>query len=1009
MAEQGAGRPSLSAVGPGGVPSPGAGPVVTGDRERCARRAAYDEGRMTLRIAAATTLPIGLLLLLAASVRWDLWPSVAPAEPWAGSMATLVLLLVALQLVSVLIAVEHLTYGASGGRLAGAIALVWLFRGLVVAAVVAALLAGRDGWADWSTVVRRGSQVEVAALAVVTLGFLLLRAAVGGPGPVGPSPDGSAPVTASVDTGGQLLAIGASGGGLRAAAFVLGGHQAVQDSSAGLRCGRPGQEPPLFAVSGGSYIAAALALRRGFAADGRRREPPTPWTDAYAVASPEVERLRRHTRYLFQPASRARDGLVSLLMGASVNLAILALALRFLTWVSGQVAATVGLVRATRTPDGELLDLAFAPGWRLDREWLYLLALPLACLVAMVVVTFVGWRSTAVFDEEESEPLRRRLALGSLRVSEHVRPLLLGLAAAWLLVAVLLPAVSVQVVELTTSNRPTATAAGVLDRLGFGRRQLCQEAMVEQVHLAVDAVNDEARISPGETRQTTAGACGFETTVARTVDPRGDADPRNDVVIGPDDGAARALVSSRRLPGQVAGIALLMVLVVALLRRGPSPEASASTGRPARVRRWLLTWLPLLVMGTLGAYLTLLWTFRFLTLVDVDYTFTSAWLTVAACVLAYLVDANATSMHGFYRSRLSDAFAVGVDDETRVAAELPPATVYRFSDLLQRPGQPAGSTVPLHIVTTVNSQAANEAPAMRGGFPMVFGPATVEVHREAGQRVAVPTAAYEAFAGPGRVSIMATVATSGAAISPLMGRYGAQMAPYRLLLTLFNLRVGTWVRNPMHVGGGFPAPGGWGELLWLTRKPGLAQVALEAFGNSSANRRWLYLSDGGHLDNTGLVECVRHCLTVRRTGRVLVLDASNDPVDTWSAVGDAISVVRADLDVDLRRDPVADEPPWMRTYQGGGLEVLVVKAVRTGPPAAGGRDWLAELPPNVVSFQLVHQDFPRASTARQRFGDLEFEAYRAFGYAATRCAMMAAGWPALDEEAPEPVTPVARL
>ena len=32
-----------------------------------------------------------------------------------------------------------------------------------------------------------------------------------------------------------------------------------------------------------------------------------------------------------------------------------------------------------------------------------------------------------------------------------------------------------------------------------------------------------------------------------------------------------------------------------------------------------------------------------------------------------------------------------------------------------------------------------------------------------------------------------------------MGRYGEQMAPYRLLLTLFNLRVGTWVRNPMHV------------------------------------------------------------------------------------------------------------------------------------------------------------------------------------------------------------------
>ena len=87
---------------------------------------------------------------------------------------------------------------------------------------------------------------------------------------------------------------------------------------------------------------------------------------------------------------------------------------------------------------------------------------------------------------------------------------------------------------------------------------------------------------------------------------------------------------------------------------------------------------------------------------------------------------------------------------------------------------------------------------MRGGFPLVLGPDTVDVHREEGRRVCVDTAAYEDFAGPGRVSVMASVAVSGAAVSPLMGRYGAQMAPYRFLLALFNARVGSWVRNPMH-------------------------------------------------------------------------------------------------------------------------------------------------------------------------------------------------------------------
>jgi hypothetical protein len=272
----------------------------------------------------------------------------------------------------------------------------------------------------------------------------------------------------------------------------------------------------------------------------------------------------------------------------------------------------------------------------------------------------------------------------------------------------------------------------------------------------------------------------------------------------------------------------------------------------------------------------------------------------------------------------------------------------------------------------------------------------VNVYREERRRVHVGMRDYENFAGPGRVSIMASVATSGAAISPLMGRYAVQMAPYRALLALFNLRVGAWVRNPMHTGNALPALHQAPQFLWMTRKPGLAQVALEAAGSTSADGRWIYLSDGGHLDNTGLVESVRHCVLRQRYGRVLVLDASNDPVDTWSAVGDAIGVVRADLDVDLRRVHGTGYPPWMRRYQGAGLDVLVVKAVRTAVPADLEADtidpWWDLLPPNVQSFQLVHADFPRSSTARQKFGDLEFEAYRGLGFAATIAALDAAGW-----------------
>lgn len=155
---------------------------------------------------------------------------------------------------------------------------------------------------------------------------------------------------------------------------------------------------------------------------------------------------------------------------------------------------------------------------------------------------------------------------------------------------------------------------------------------------------------------------------------------------------------------------------------------------------------------------------------------------------------------------------------------------------------------------------------------------------------------------------------------------------------------------------------------------------------------WL---DGGHLDNTGLVECVRHCLESRQRGRIVVLDASNDPPGTWSAVGDAIAVIRADFSIDLQRcTPIDDTPPWLRRYAGGGLDILVVKSVRVEPPSGETTetDWSQLLRPNVQSFQLVHKDFPRAPTTRQKFGDLEFEAYRGLGFAATAEALRRVGW-----------------
>ena len=970
-------------------------------------------GAVVLAVVGSALLVLGALPLGRAQLFRD--NGYAGPGPWAGSLTTLILLLVALQLAVVLLAVEHwatrLEQSSDAARRRG-LTVVWLLRALVLLAVVLAVVVGwvvpwfweRPGW-----VALAGQLVALGAIlwANSRTGHLLGPAdkrerdrqeqvsaleetqRLGTPTDLGPDSGlGGHERDVVLEDSDRLLAIGASGGGIRATAFVLGGHQAVQSASTDLMVTSDAAEPHVFSVSGGSYIAAALALRRTYDETGAPRrgdDPGRVWGSSYSMDSPELERLRRHTRYLFEPAGRALDGAAALLSGALVNLVIVAVVLRVLAWFSVTLGVTVTFVSTRAQACDQPPGLGLACGWGIT-QWLWLLAPALALLVAVAVVTVRGWRSTKAFDDGDLSA--RAQADQRLSGAETLRPRLLLLAVVWLVLSIGLPGAAVGVSRMVTENQPTNLVAGLLHSAGFATREMCIDAFESNVAEAVAVANNQARISPGEKRELGAGACGVETTVSRTVDAKGTADTADDVVIGANGQAARDLIDYSSVAGPATGVGALLTIVLMLLRRGPTPEANASARWWSRLKRVLLMWLPLMIVGLIAVYAVLVWSFGLIVNMDTSYRGFTALLTVAGLTLAFLVDANATSMHGFYRNRLADAFAATVDGAGRARA-LPSEHVYRFSDMATRQGVPGPR---LHIVSTLNSQKPNEAPTMRGGFPLVFGPEEVSLYREARTQVVVPTRDYEGFAGTGRVSVMAAVAISGAAISPLMGRFAVQMTPYRLLLALFNLRIGSWVRNPMHAGTPTP-PARWDSWMWMTRHPGLFNVAAEGVGSTSADERWIYLSDGGHLDNTGMVECVRHCVVTGQGGRVLVLDASNDPVDSWAAAGDAVAVIRSDLNIDLRRTDLVTMPPWARRYRGPGLDVLVCKAVRTPDPTVTDKtQWWDQLPPNVQSFQLVHKDFPRSSTARQKFGDLEFEAYRGLGFASVASALQAAGW-----------------
>lgn len=941
------------------------------------------EVRKALRIAFLLVVPVVLLvvLTLVQAVTTDPSTALARESDWIEGHLALLLFLIAGQLVCALLVWEHwrtleeiVTAQAqpAAGRLGRALAFAAtiLFVGLTLA-------SGQLPIDSWWAVFWAGAAFELLALLIALASRRSMnRHTEGLTGAVAPelpeAPPGAAQVAPDE---GELLAIGASGGGIRAAAFVLGGVNALQTTE---RYRSQEAEPEVFAVSGGSYTAAALALRRRFNPEDVPRQ--VGWRETFTVGSPETDYLRRHTRYLFEPASKLRDGAVSLLVGAVINLLLVGAVLRGLSWVSAQLAVTSGVVDLTGGSENEP-----ATGLSVDVAEPLLIGVGLAGL-AIAVASLGRWFIHRKFDQgadTDAADIRRMGVWAAVRATALA-------AVAGLLLLVAVPAATSALIGAVAHNSPSAMVAGALRSSGFGTMAMCEAALEERVTEAAEEAGRRARLSPGVERSVDTGACGATVTVSQTVLTQDDDDPTNDVVAPVAVEQARGLAGQVAAPIQVGTIVALLGTVVGLLTRGPAADAAREGRWFARLKRTLITWIPLVITGVIAVYLLLLWHLHFLLGVGTAGTAGfNAGVLVLAAVLAFFLDANATSMHQFYRERLSDAFAVGVD-AGGTAAELPPERIYRFSDL-------AGGGPHLNVVTTLNTQAPHEVPTLRGGMPLVFGRRHVALHRTRGESTRVPTRAYESFAGPGRTSIMATVAMSGAAISPLMGRYADQMKPYRILLTLFNLRVGMWMLNPaqtMLIDG---RPPGHQGLLAITARPGPAQVALEAVGTTGAEERWIYVSDGGHLDNTAMVECVRHAM--RRTpagqplrGQVVILDASNDPPGAWSAVGDALNVIRADLGVDLIRKFTAGEPPWLRQFVElspdgrPGTEtfrVIVVKAVRVEPSAAAsGTDWHRRLPEPVKSTQFLRPDFPRSSTAKQRFGDLEFEAYRAYGFAA---------------------------
>ncbi|MEA2369751.1 MAG: hypothetical protein QOH12_145 [Solirubrobacteraceae bacterium] len=360
-------------------------------------------------------------------------------------------------------------------------------------------------------------------------------------------------------------------------------------------------------------------------------------------------------------------------------------------------------------------------------------------------------------------------------------------------------------------------------------------------------------------------------------------------------------------------------------------------------------------------------------------------------IVYFFADLNTWSLHSFYRRRLSSAFAL---KRLRRDGGVPPAIssneagfaaerAYNFLLPLSETAIPRdadGTKVWPTLVVCAAANVSDSAATPPGRSVTSF---TFSARAMGGPLVgAVETRAFEEACDRRQktyFTLPAAVAMSGAAISPSMGKQTRR--PMRFLMTIANVRLGVWVPNPRHL-----RTFDDGRVVRF-RRPRPSYLLLELLGLNRIDAPFLYVTDGGHYENLGLVELLRRGCT-----EIYVFDASKDRLD---AFGDAVSLARSELNVKISVDTLPLVPD--ATSGLAAADCVTASVTYPDPDAPPGRIYFAravmtaDLPADVVAYHARDPHFPQDSTADQLYLDQRFEAYRALGGCAATHALEQAG------------------
>jgi hypothetical protein len=370
-----------------------------------------------------------------------------------------------------------------------------------------------------------------------------------------------------------------------------------------------------------------------------------------------------------------------------------------------------------------------------------------------------------------------------------------------------------------------------------------------------------------------------------------------------------------------------------------------------------------------------------------------------------VLSVNANSLHQLYRDRLGQAFLIKRKKNGTVKDEIDYADDFKLSKIDTR-------LAPYHLINTALNVPGSKFANRRGRNADFFAFSQRYIGSEATGWVDTPAAEVTVDG----LNIGTAMAISGAAAAPNMGM--ASIRPLSPTIALLNVRLGRWIRHPFDIFNRNakletakekrqPAQTSKEEegerQFWRIPRPrhllyeafSKTGVSVEELDGKAMTRRggFVFLTDGGHIDNLGVYELLR-----RRCKLIIAIDGEADPDFDSGSLVQVERFARIDMNVIVKLNW---EPIGIRTQavtneiKNGQLKEQPGPHVALGsisyPPLTPGGErekgvliyikasLSGDESDYVIAYKKANPQFPHETTLDQLFSEEQFEAYRALG------------------------------